>query len=357
MSGANDANEADANKKAPISPNGKLVPRLIFAAMVVALVVGGGGYWLSVRGTETTDDAFTDGRSVTIAPKIAGYVTSLKVTDNSRVKAGQLLLEIDPRDYVTAHDRAAAALALDQAQLAAARVNLEIAQVKYPAERDSARAALESAKSALARAKADYDRQRQVDIRATTEQQIDASLAGQRTAQAQVSDAEARLRTAELVSQNIAAAEAQVKQLEALVAEATADLAQTEINLGNTRILAPFDGWVTKRNVEQGSYLQAGQSLFTLVSPEVWVTANFKESQLADMRPGQKVAVRLDAYPDLKISGHIDSVQMGSGSRFTAFPAENATGNFVKIVQRVPVKIVLDQGLDENHPLPLGLSA
>ena len=116
------------------------------------------------------------------------------------------------------------------------------------------------------------------------------------------------------------------------------------------------DGWVTKRNVDLGSYLQPGQSLFSLVSTQVWVTANFKESQLTDMRPGQHVTINLDAYPGMKLDGHVDSIQMGSGSRFTAFPAENATGNYVKIVQRVPVKIVIDRGLDPKLPLPLGLS-
>ena len=122
------------------------------------------------------------------------------------------------------------------------------------------------------------------------------------------------------------------------------------------RLRAPQDGWVTRRNVYLGNYLTAGQNLFSLVSPDVWVTANFKENQLDRMRPGQSVQLKVDAYPHLKLQGHVDSVQMGSGSKFSAFPAENATGNFIKIVQRVPVKLVLDSGMDPNIPLPLGLS-
>jgi membrane fusion protein, multidrug efflux system len=169
-------------------------------------------------------------------------------------------------------------------------------------------------------------------------------------------DAEAHLRTAQLVPQNIAVAEAQVRQLEGQVQAARAQVDQAEINLGYTQLRAPQDARVTRRNVERGSYVQAGQSLLSLVSTEVWITANYKESQLAHMRPGQPVRISVDAYPQLDLSGHVDSVQMGSGSRFSAFPAENATGNFVKIVQRVPVKIRIDQGLDPNFPLPLGLS-
>jgi membrane fusion protein (multidrug efflux system) len=241
--------------------------------------------------------------------------------------------------------------------LESARANLAIAKVRFPADLEAARAEVDSAKAGYIKAQADRERQRRVDVRATTEQQIDAAIQGERTAQAQLTNAEARLKTAQLVESNVAASEASVKQLEAQVMEAKADLEQAETNLSYTKIIAPFDGWVTKRNVEVGSYLQPGQSLFSLVAKEVWVTANFKESQLTDMRPGQKVTVTLDIYPGIKIEGHVDSIQMGSGSRFTAFPAENATGNFVKIVQRVPVKIILDKGLDGAQQLPLGLSA
>ena len=136
-----------------------------------------------------------------------------------------------------------------------------------------------------------------------------------------------------------------------------AQLDQAELNLSYATIItAPQDGWITKRNIEVGNYLQVGASIFSIVTPEVWITANFKESQLNRMRPGQKVSIEVDAYPGLKLDGHVDSVQLGSGSRFTAFPPENATGNFVKIVQRVPVKLIIDRGMDPTLPLPLGLS-
>jgi membrane fusion protein (multidrug efflux system) len=158
------------------------------------------------------------------------------------------------------------------------------------------------------------------------------------------------------VSQNVAQAEAQVAQLEGQLIQAKAQQDQAAINLGYTHVTAPQDGWVTKRNVEVGDLAAPGAPIVAIVSPQVWVTANFKETQLDRMRPGQRVDIRVDGYPSLKLTGHVDSVQLGSGSRFSAFPAENATGNFVKIVQRVPVKIVIDSGLDPNLPLPLGLS-
>jgi membrane fusion protein (multidrug efflux system) len=133
-------------------------------------------------------------------------------------------------------------------------------------------------------------------------------------------------------------------------------LEQAQLNLSYTDVVAPQDGWVTQRRVERGNYVQVGAAIFSIVSPQVWVTANFKETELTRMRPGQEVDITVDAYPSLKLRGHVDSVQLGSGSRFSAFPAENATGNYVKIVQRVPVKIDIDSGLDPNIALPLGIS-
>jgi membrane fusion protein (multidrug efflux system) len=350
--------EATGDKAKASNGNGRsnAVPKLVFGGVVLALILGGGYYWLSTRGLESTDDAYTDGTAITISPKVAGYVVKLAISDNTRVKAGDTILEIDPRDYQVARDKAVAAQALAQAQLDNARAALEIAKVKYPADLASADAAVNSAKASYAKAHADFVRQQKVDPRATTQQQIDAARQADQSAAADVEDTEAKFKTAQLVEQNVEQAEAQVKQLEAQVAAAKADADQAALNLSYTHLTAPADGWVTKRNVELGTYLQPGQALFSLVSPQVWVTANFKESQLTDMRPGQHVRVNIDAYPDLNLEGHVDSIQMGSGSRFTAFPAENATGNFVKIVQRVPVKIVIDKGLDPKLPLPLGLS-
>jgi membrane fusion protein (multidrug efflux system) len=177
-----------------------------------------------------------------------------------------------------------------------------------------------------------------------------------KSAAATVKSAKAQVEIASLVRQNIESAEATVKQREAQVEQARANLDQAEINLSYTELRAPQDGRITKRNVEMGTYLQAGQQILYVVTPDIWVTANFKENQLADMRPGQAVTIDVDSFPDLELHGHVDSIQEGSGARFSAFPAENATGNFVKIVRRVPVKIVIDSGLPNGQGLPLGIS-
>jgi membrane fusion protein (multidrug efflux system) len=151
--------------------------------------------------------------------------------------------------------------------------------------------------------------------------------------------------------------EAQVSQQQGTARDAEAKLAQAELDLGWTVVRAAQDGWVTKRSVEVGDYLSVGQEIMSLVSPQVWITANFKENQLTRVRPGQPVDIRIDMYPALRLRGHVDSEQLGSGTKFSTFPAENATGNFIKIVQRIPVKIDIDSGLDPNLPLPLGASA
>lgn len=331
-------------------------PLIILGIVVVVMVVVALVWWLLTRNQETTDDAFTDGDVVTIAPKVAGYVTDLRVKDNQRVKKGDLLVVIDPRDATAQRDQAQAQLGLATAQLHQAQAQLALSKVQYPAQRDEARAQVLKAKADLANAEAAYKRQRGVDPRATTQQNIDTANAQLRSAQAQLASAQAQLEVAEQVQLQIRQQETNVEAREQQVAQAKAQLETANLNLSWTNVRAPFDGYVTKRNVQTGTLVQAGSALFSLVSQEVWVTANFKESQLERMRPGNKVTVTVDAWPDLELEGHVDSIQQGSGSKFAAFPSENATGNFVKIVQRVPVKIVIDKGLDPNKPLPLGLS-
>ena len=206
------------------------------------------------------------------------------------------------------------------------------------------------------RAQTDYKRQHAISREATTQESVDASTAALQQAQGQVQQAQAQVQQATPVPQNIDEASAQKDQLSGQVQQAEAQLAQADLNLGYTVVRAPQDGWVTRRNVEVGNYAQPGTTIMDIVSPQVWVTANFKENQLDRMRPGQAVDISVDAYPGLKLHGHVNSVQLGTGSRFSTFPAENATGNFVKIVQRLPVKIDIDSGLDPAIPLSLGLS-
>jgi membrane fusion protein (multidrug efflux system) len=330
---------------------------IIAAIVVVVLAIAILIYWIvAIRGRETTDDAFTEGRVIPIAARVTGYIATLAVNDNQFVHTGDPLLTIDTADYEASLDNARAAVEQAQAQVEAAQPNFDVQRSNIQTQLASAREDVERARVAYARAKADADRVRAVDPRATSQSQIDQAGESERSTMAQLRSAEARLNTAQLTPQSTAAEAARVRQAEAQLLSAQAQLKQAELNLGYTTLRAPQDGYVSRRSAEVGAHVQTGQTLLSLVSPQVWVIANFKEDQLETMRPGQPVALSIDAFPSLEVHGHVDSIQRGSGSRFSAFPAENATGNFVKIVQRVPVKILIDSGLDPNVPMPLGAS-
>ncbi len=345
-------NERDQETRKKRRPFVLIVVLLVIAALVLSAIY----YWLSTRNTEDTDDAYTDGYSIQIAPQVAGRVVSLDVTDNQFVRKGQALIHIDPRTFINDRDQAQAALDTAKAQLAGNNYAFEVAKKNFPAALQSAQADLASAKATLAQRQADFARQKSLPRQATTQQDVDQATAQLQQAQAQVLQAEARLVQATPVQQQIGQSKEQVNNIKAQVESAQSKLNQANLNLSYSVVKAPQDGWVTRRQVDQGNYAQTGQQIMALVSPDVWITANFKETQLDLMRAGQSVKISIDAYPNLDLRGHIDSIQLGSGSRFSAFPAENATGNFVKIVQRVPVKIVIDSGLDPTLPLPLGIS-
>ena len=331
-------------------------PIIVLVVVVILALIGGVLYWYSTKDEQSTDDAYTEGNAVSIAPKVSGYVVERRVDDNTFVRAGDLMLRIDPRDYVTARDQARGNLDLALAQLRAAEIDLEISRVRYPSDKQQSQAQLDQARANENDAKREYVRQRSVDQRATTQTTVDQATTQFATASATTRQMQAQLQVSSLVDQNIAATSSTLKQRQAQVEQTQAALDQAELNLSYCEIRAPQDGRVTRRNVDVGTYAQAGQQAFYLVPPQTWVVANFKETQLARMRVGQRVDISVDAYPGLRLKGHVDSVQLGSGARFTAFPAENATGNFVKIVRRVPVKIVIDDGFDPRQGLPLGLS-
>jgi membrane fusion protein, multidrug efflux system len=331
-------------------------PLIILGIVVAVVAVAAFIVWFARRNLVTTDDAYTDGNVVVMAPKVAGYVVALGVDDNTRVRKGDLLVRIDPRDYLTARDNASAQLALAKAQLETAENSLRIARVQYPAQLLSAEAQQQSAAAALAQAQASYSRQHSVDRRATTQENIDTATSQQLSSEAGLQSAKAQVTVARLVPEQVQQAVNAVTERRAAVEQAEAQLEQADLNLSYTEVRSPSDGFVTLRSVQLGTYLTVGQTMFLIVTPDVWVTANFKESQIGRMRPGDSVDLEVDAYSGFKLQGHVQSIQYGSGSKFSAFPAENATGNFVKIVQRVPVKIVIDKGLDPNRPLPLGLS-
>ena len=323
---------------------------------ILLLIVGGLYFWWIGRNTESTDDAYTSGRTIAIQPHVSGYVVELNVNDNQYVREGQVLLRIDPRDYQAARDRAQAAVDQAQGQLEGARFSVEVARKNFPGQLKQAQGQLAVAQAMQFRAETDFKRQHAIERAATSQQQVDYSTAALDQAKAQVVQAEGQLQVATPVTSQIGNAQTRVGQQAGTLEQAKADLETANLNLEWSVIRAPHDGWIAQRNVERGTFVQNGQSLFSIVQPDVWISANFKETQITRIRPGQPVKISIDAYPALHLTGHIDSVQRGSGAAFSAFPPENATGNFVKIVQRVPVKIVIDNGLDPLLPIPLGAS-
>lgn len=331
--------------------------RLGLVVAAVGIVAGGFYLWWSTRNIETTDDAYTAGRVINIEPHVAGYVVELLVNDNEFVHEGQVLARIDPRNYQAAVDSAQAQVDQAQGALEGAKFQAEVSKQTFPAMLKQAMGQLEQARGRAFQAETDYRRQHSVARAATSQQAIDMSTAALQAAQGQVTLAEAQVQQATPVKPNIAVTRTRITQQQGQLEMAQAQLTTARLNLEWSVIRAPHDGWIAQRNIERGGYVNVGQQLFAVVQPDIWITANFKETQLTRMRPGQLVDINVDAYPGLKLHGHVDSIQLGSGPVFSAFPPENATGNFVKIVQRVPVKIRIDSGLDPDLPVPIGLSA
>eukprot|EP01037_Dinobryon_pediforme_P010984 gene10984-11066_t len=330
-----------------MSPARKWLYIVIGILVLAALIVGGVLYWLDARRFESTDDAFIDGHNAQIAPQVAARVIKVAIDDNQMVQQGQLLVQLDPRDYQIRLDQAVTQKAQMQAQLeqARAQVLLQQAQIEQSA------AQVRVGEAELTQAQQDFNRFRAIDPKAITRQQLDNAQATLRTSQAKL-DANRQALTgaqAQLVAQ-----QAQVANAEAALQGADVTIRNAQLQLSYTEIHAPEAGRVTRRVVEAGNFVNPGQMLLGIVRPGMWVTANFKETQLAHMRAGQPVDVRVDALPDKVFHGRIESFQAGSGSVFSSLPAENATGNYVKVVQRIPVKITID---DADDPmLSLGMS-
>ena len=325
--------------------------------VIMAAVVGAGAYYYVQRNDISTDDAAIDGRTVVISPKVQGYVKNLYIQDNQLVKANDVLLEIDPSDYIIRRNRATAALSAARAAVQASRSTLETTSVSAPSVIQSTQAQLASAEATWNRSSSDRKRMEILfSSGAISRQQLDQAIATEQSDRSFLDKLRADLRSANTAPSVIATVKNTGDQLQAQVQQAEADLQQAESDLANTKITAPMDGRITKRSVEIGNYVQIGQQLTSLVGTELWVIANFKETQLEHMSPGQPVEIRIDAFPGLTLKGKVDSIQSGTGSHFSLFPPENATGNFVKIVQRVPVKIVFDTTLDDTLHLGPGMS-
>ncbi|WP_408865146.1 HlyD family secretion protein [Aristophania vespae] len=350
---AQDDSQKDDSKTPPKASSGK---RVILIVLVVMVLLGAGLYLFFTRNEVSTDDAYTTGRKISIAPHVSGFVEKLLVDDNQYVHKGDLLVQIDGRDYVAALHRAEASVQQAEADMNAYKLSLIVAQKNFPGRLVEAQGNLAAARAGLFKARTDYARQHKVARAATTQQEIDYAHAALDEATARVAQAQGQLTQAEPVQANIATADAHVTQALANLSAAQADLEKAKLNVEWMDIKAPRDGRISQRNVEQGNFVQTGQEMFSIVPDDVWVVANYKETQLTHMRPGQKVDIEVDAYPQLHLKGHVDSLQVGSGESFSAFPPQNATGNFVKTVQRIPVKILIDSGLNPKIPLALGLS-
>ena len=387
--------------------------------MRVVMVVGGvviaaaaTWYYMESRAYESTDNAFIEGNIIQVSPRVSGQVVRVLVADNQHVNRGDLIAEIDPRDYETQLAEAKARLqdtdarksgaesnlgltstvtnaVLTQtgAALGAARDQVSVLEARQAQEEAAVRAAGAGLQQAEARqTAADAENRRAADdmvryrtlyqkdevsrqlldraetearsssanleaakqVVASAREQLSqaksghtASLASLSLARKQVLQAEGRLQEARSAPQQVRVRKSDLQSAEAQRGQQTASVQQAELNLSYTKIYAPDSGYITKKSVEPGNFVQIGQPLVAIVSDRLWVVANFKETQLTYMRPGQSAAVEIDAYPQLKLRGRVDSIQSGTGARFSLIPPENATGNYVKVVQRVPVKIVL----------------
>jgi membrane fusion protein, multidrug efflux system len=319
------------------------------AAMSIVLVAIIFYYLRCVAPYESTDDAFIDGYVTLISPRVPGQVARLMITDNQEVKAGDVLLEIDSRDYETSLSQAKADLAAASSQANQSRAQVNVSEAKVA----QAQAAVTAAEAENQRATDDLKRYENVESRAVSKSAFDLVQAQARAAAANLEAACSQTNAAE---SDVELSEAGVETAKAAVQQAEAKLQQAKLNLSYTKIIAPFDGRVTARTVQLGNYVQPGQALMALVPRDVWVVANFKETQLTYMKPGQPVELRVDAYPNKKFKGKVDSLQAGTGARFSLLPPENAVGNYIKVVQRVPVKIIFDEELPTNLDIAPGMS-
>jgi membrane fusion protein (multidrug efflux system) len=366
---------------------------------VILIAVGALLWWLHSRQYEETDDAQVDAHIGQISSRVSGYVTNVYVEDNQEVQAGQLLVEIDPKDYQVALARAQADYQDSRASAAAASYNVPITNIATASQLESAKADVNSAEAAISASKKNLDAARakeqsavatnakaQNDVKrykplverdVISKQQYDAAIAtaqstqadvdsaqanviaaqeGVREAQARLVQTQANVRNAATGPRQVRVTEARANSAESTAAKNKAALEQAQLNLQYTKVYSPIHGIVGHRTVEVGQFVQPGQALMSLVDVDnVWITANFKETHLRNMKPGQPADIKVDAFSrDYK--GKVLDIGGASGARFSLFPPENATGNYVKVVQRIPVRIVLDPDQNKDHRLRPGMS-
>lgn len=295
---------------------------------------------------QSTDDAFVEGRLITVAPRVSGPVVKLLVDDNDEVKAGDLLVEIDPKDYEVKLHQAEAKLAQAKAQLDVTASDIE----KSTSNVGEAAEDINSTASKLEFAQKDHKRYTDMyKAGIVSKQDYDQSKKEYEVSQANHKSATERSNAAKF---HLESMKAQSESVQADIKRLEAEVEQAKLDLSYTKIYAPQSGKVSSRSVEQGNYLQVGQPLMQIVPKQVWVVANFKEIQLTHMKPGQSVSIKVDTYPGKRFKGEVQSIQRATGAKSSLFPPENAVGSYVKIVQRVPVKIIFDEDISDYNIVP-----
>jgi membrane fusion protein (multidrug efflux system) len=322
--------------------NGRRRAGLILLLLLIVGVTSTLWLWCRSKTHVTTDDAFVEAHVYSISSRVPGNVARVLVKDNQSVKAGDLLVELDPEDY--------------RVRLANARANLDLAINETTgnyAQVEAAKAALNSDRAKLSQADLDLERGKALfkkDV--IPKEQLDKLETARKVAAARLTETEGSVKRA-LAILGLAGKGGK----DALIVRRKAEMEESRLNLSYTRIFAPADGYITRKSVEPGNNIQAGQPLMSLVAlNEVWVTANYKESQLTHVHPGQKVEFEVDTYPGKKFTGVVESIMAGTGAAFSLLPPENATGNYVKVVQRIPVKIIINRESDPKHLLRVGMS-
>lgn len=334
------------------SPQPATRPKMLVLAAVIGVLVLAGAIYVFVPSyfEEETDDAYVEAHIQSVIPKVPAYAAHLYIDDNSRVHAGDLLLQLDPRDYETQVAVSQADVAAAEGRLKEARDEGEVATTAV----HQRQADLEVAQAHESLADITLKRLRSVtDVRAVSTQRVDDATAQRQATQAEVLADQVAIQAAQA---QLVLARSHIVTAQATVLQAKAHLAQAQLNLSYTRIYADRDATVANKLVEPGNFVQPGQLLFVLVPDAPYVVANYRETQVTRMRPGQKVLVRVDAFPERYLHGHVDSLQPGTGSRFALLPPQNATGNFIKVVQRVPVKIVFDEQPEILRRISPGMS-
>lgn len=359
----NTAAAAVMANEAPIAQDGTSPRRALRAnpafwvAMLILLAGVGTAlyYWIEAKNYESTDDAFVDAHIVRLAPTVGGTLREVADMDNRHVDAGQLLAVITPNGPTARLAEADAGVAQALAQLETARAQVvasQAAQVQVSAQARAPLVAAQKAAQDLAR----YIALERLDPAAIAAQQLDSARSLARSTAADAQAAQGQVASA---AANVAVAQQQVAAARALIDARRAQVAQAKVTLADLRLAAPVSGYIVNRSVNIGSYVAPGTPLMAIVPDRMWVTANFKETQLARIRVGQPVAMHVDAFPDIVFKGRVDSIQRGAGQAFSILPAQNATGNFVKVVQRVPVRIEFDtrNGPDpRRYPIGPGMS-